>query len=119
MSNPRKIGLKFVNEVKKVLQGLGHEVEGPGNKVIWLPSGPIPIHADFFGCFDLISYFEGQFIGHQVSTLSNKAAKVKLIQGKNMPGWVWARVDDIKIFYRVFIISQEGEIEEGQIQWKV
>ncbi len=40
------------------------------------------IHEDYFGLFDLISFCDGRYCFHQISTLENKAAKDKTTQAK-------------------------------------
>ncbi len=77
-----------------------------------------PVHRDYFGVFDLLSAFEGNYFFHQISTSSNKAVKVKAIQEKGLSGWVWTRVSNGKVFYRIFIVSPK-EVEEAEIRWKV
>ena len=77
------------------------------------------IHKDYFDIFDLISFDGKDFIGHQISTIENKAAKVRAIQNKGMKGWVWCRVSEIgrKVGYRIFLVDREI-VEEGEIIWK-
>ncbi len=115
--NKRSKGLLFCNEVKKILQGIGHEVDGPFFKSRFFGGRINPVHCDIFEVFDMVSFFDGCYFMHQVSTLSNKATKVKSIQSKKMNGWIWCRVSNGKVFYRIFIIKN-GEIEEAEIKWK-
>ncbi len=119
--NKRKKGLDGVREVRKILEGLGHRVEGPGYRSAFFNNRVQAVHTDFFDCFDLISYCwqDGKFYGHQVSDIGHKAQKVKLIQGSGIPGWVWARCAEPKIFYRVFMVDDRGQVTEGAIRWKV
>lgn len=118
MPSARAKGLTYVREVRKILEAVGHEVEGPGYGLAFYGGRMAPVHRDYFGVYDLISYFQGQFFGHQISIPSNKASKVKAIQAKKMPGWVWSRLSNGKIFYRIFIVKPSGEIEEAEIKWK-
>ncbi len=115
----RSKGLDFVREVKKILQAIGHQTEGPGYGVAYYNSQMRPVHRDYWGCFDLLSAFEGNIFCHQVTTLDNKAVKVKAIQEKGLPGWVWCRVSNGKVFYRIFDIDKDGSITEAEIRWKV
>ena len=118
MSNNRAKGLSFCREVKKILEGIGHQVEGPGYGIAFYGGQMRPVHKDYWGVFDLLSYFEGQIYCHQISTPTNKAVKIKAIQAKNLPGWVWSRVSNGRIFYRVFIVKNSGAVEEAEIRWK-
>jgi hypothetical protein len=115
----RSKGLDFVREVKKILQAIGHETEGPGYGVAYYNSQMRPVHRDYWGCFDLLSAFKGNIFCHQITTLDNKARKVKAIQAKGIPGWVWARVSNGKVFYRIFIVKPGQPIEEAEVRWKV
>jgi len=114
----RKKGLIFCREVKKILEGIGHVVDGPFFKSKFFNERVNPVHTDIFKIFDLVSYFEGCYFMHQVSTLSNKADKVKSILEKKMTGWVWARVSNGKVFYRIFVVKIDGIIEEVEVKWK-
>jgi len=117
-ANNRQKGILFCREVKKILEGIGHVVEGPGYGVAFYGGRMGPVHRDYFGCFDLVSFYQGSYFFHQISTLSNKAAKIKAIQDKKMNGWVWSRISNGKVFYRIFIVNS-GEIEEAEIRWRV
>ena len=114
--NARSKGLAYVREVRKILEGLDHVVEGPGYGVAFFDGNMRPIHRDFFGVFDLISYSGIHFVFHQVSTLSNKAAKIKAIRELNMPGWVWVRVEN-PVGYRVFQIDRIGVVIEVDMEF--
>ncbi len=116
--NNRSKGLIFCREVKKILEGIGHIVEGPGYGVAFNSGRMAQVHREYFGLFDILYYFEGQIYCHQISTPTNKATKVKAIQAKKMHGWVWSRISNGRVFYRVFIVKSTGEIEEAQIRWK-
>jgi hypothetical protein len=118
MPNNRTKGLIFCREVKKILEGIGHQVEGPGYTTAFFGGKTNAIHRDYFSIFDLISFFEGGYFFHQVSDLGHKSEKIKAIQAKGMPGWVWSRVSNGRVFYRVFIIKSSGEIEEAEIRWR-
>ena len=111
-------GTQFCNEVKKILQGIGHVVDGPFFKSKWFNGRANAVHCDIFSVFDMVSVFEGKIYLHQVSTLAHKSQKVKGIQAQKMSGWVWSRVSNGKVFYRVFIVNVSGEIEEAEIRWK-
>lgn len=111
--NARKKGLSYVHEVKKLLLAMSHQVEGPGFKPAFFGGKLSVVHSDFFDCFDLISFDGKEYFGHQVSTLSNKSAKVKAIKAKNMPGWVWARTDK-PVGYRIFQVDRKGKVTEAK-----
>ncbi len=114
--NARKKGLGYVHEVKKILQAMEHQVEGPGFKPCFFGGRVSVVHSDYFDCFDLISHNGDSFIFHQVSTLSNKSAKIRAIQDKLMVGWVWCRVDD-PVGYRIFEVDWKGEVKETEMQF--
>ncbi len=119
MTDSRKKGLNYVREVRKILQAMEHQVEGPGYGLAFFGGSPRPIHRDYFGLYDLVSCYDGRIYLHQVTDLSNKAKKVKAIQEKKIPGWVWARCDGGKIFYRIFCVDMDGRVEESQIRWRL
>ncbi len=113
----RAKGLGFVREVRKILEGIGHTVEGPGYGVAFYNHRMNPIHRDYWGIFDLMSYDGSQFIGHQVSTEAHKSEKIKAIQKSNLPGWVWCRYSEFgSVGYKVYevgIIVTEHEMSYG------
>ncbi len=109
----RSKGLNFCREVKKILEGMGHEVEGPGYATVFFQGAIHPIHRDYFSLFDLISFFEGKYYFHQVSTIENKSTKIKAIQKKKMNGWVWLRVnEDNQTGFDVFMVDPNCFIEK-------
>jgi len=112
----RAKGLDNVREVRKILEGIGHIVEGPGYGVAYYNARMNPIHKDFFGCFDLMS-FDGFYHGHQVSTKENKSTKIKVLQEAKLPGWVWCRFtdDDGKVGYQVYIVDGAKVIEAEMV----
>jgi hypothetical protein len=113
----RKKGISYVREVRKILEGMGHEVEGPGYATCFFNGRTQAVHKDYFSVFDLISWnrAECKFVGHQVSTLAHKAEKVKAIQKKGLHGWVWARYkDERKVGYRIFFVKPEY-VDEGEV----
>jgi hypothetical protein len=116
--NKRQKGLYFVREVKKILEGIGHEVEGPGYKAVWMGNRSVVVHSDYFGIYDLISYCDGVYYFHQISDIHNKSAKIKAIQKKNHKGWVWSRfsAEDRRVGYRIFFVSDE--VTEGEVIFK-
>ena len=114
----RDKGLDYVREVRKILEGLGHTVEGPGYGVAYYNAKMNPVHKDFFGIFDLMSYDGKSYLGHQVSTEANKSTKIKAIQGAKLPGWVWCRFTDDDGFvgykvYEVGLVITEHEMVYG------
>lgn len=119
MPNPRAKGISYVREVRKVLEAMQHQVEGPGYGLAFFGKSPRPVHKDYFGVFDLVSFYDGHVYLHQVTDISHKAQKVKAIQEKKIPGWVWARCTGHKIFYRIFSIDMEGKVEESEIRWRL
>lgn len=113
MSSARSKGLDFCREVKGILKGMGHGVEGPGYATAFFQGTIHPIHRDYFGLFDLISFFEGQYFFHQVSTIENKSTKIKSIQAKGMAGWVWCRVnEDNQTGFDVFEVYSDFTVEK-------
>ncbi len=46
--NARAKGLQRVREVRKMLEGMGHLVEGPGYSVAFYQGRMNPIHRDYF-----------------------------------------------------------------------
>jgi len=117
MKNSRRKGLEWVRIVRKMLEGMGHIVEGPFYKPVYLFSGMRAVHFDIFKIADLISYSENQFILHQVTDVKNKSSHVKLIQEKNLPCWIWCKIEG-KIAFRIFFVDK-GKIEEGEAKfWK-
>ncbi len=115
--NNRQKGLHRVREVKKMLEGLGHVCEGPGYSIAFFDGQMRPIHRDYFGVGDLISYHEGQFILHQVTDLSHKSKHLKAIQNKGLIAWLWCKIDQHRIGYRIFKVSQNS-IEETEAVFK-
>lgn len=103
MPNARAKGLGFCREVKKILEAMGHEVEGPGYATAFFQGATHAIHRDYFGIWDLISFYENVYYFHQVSTIENKSTKIKSIQGKKMLGFVWIRSKKNK--YKIFKIN--------------
>lgn len=119
MPNNRAKGLIFCREVKKILEAIGHQVEGPSYTTAFFGGKTNAIHRDYFSIFDLISFFEGGYFFHQVSALGHKSEKIKAIQAKRMPGWVWSRVSNGKVFYRIFDVKASGDVQEAEIRWKI
>jgi hypothetical protein len=114
----RQKGLQRVREVRKILEGLGHQVEGPGYSVAFFGGSMKPIHKDYFGVADLISYSpdDKEFILHQVTDLSNKSAHVKAIQEMGLSCWVWCRLEG-KVEYRVFFVTPDN-VESGGVVFR-
>jgi len=109
--NARAKGLSACREVKKILQDRGYRVDGPAYGVAFFGGRSVPIHRDFFGVLDLITYKDGQYWGHQVTDLSNKSKKIKALAEAGIQAWVWARTKEgRKIKYRVFFEDMEIEI---------
>ncbi len=101
--NARAKGLSYCREVKKILLENGYHVEGPGFAVLFFNGRSVPVHRDFFNLFDLMSYKDGQFWGHQVSDIHHKSEKIKAISEAGFQGWVWSRTKEgRKVKYRVF-----------------
>ncbi len=114
--NARQKGLNRVREVKKLLEGMGHTVEGPGYSVAFFGGSMKPIHRDYFGVADLISYKDWKLQLHQVTDLVNKAKHVKAIQGEKLSAWVWCKIEG-KSGYRIFIVTPDS-ISEAQAIFK-
>ena len=119
MKDHRAKGLSFVREVRGLLEAMNHQVEGPGYSTRFFGGRLNAVHKDYFSCFDLLSFDGLDFIGHQITTIENKAAKVNAIQANKMKGWVWCRFseDNRKVGYRIFFVDSE-KVEEGEIIWK-
>jgi hypothetical protein len=113
MTSARSKGLNFVREVKKILEYKGYRVEGPGYGVCFYGGGMKPVHKDFFGVFDLLSYRQGKVSGHQVSTLTNKAVKVKALNEAHISGYVWCRAG--KNDYRVWWVPADVMETEEEV----
>ena len=116
----RAKGLDFVREVRKILEGIGHTVEGPGYGVAFYNAKMNPIHRDFFGVFDLMSFNGQSYLGHQVSTEANKSTKIKAIQEAKLLGWVWCRFsdEDRGAGYEVWMING-NQIIESQMTYGI
>lgn len=110
MKSARQKGIDFTREVRKILEGIGHTVEGPGYGLAFYAGKMNPCHKDFFGTFDLISFDGEKFIGHQVSTEANKSVKIKLLQGKKLPGWVWCRFSNEEKGAGYEVYEVDGEV---------
>jgi len=116
----RSKGLDYVREVKKILEGIGHTVQGTMFKTVFFNGHLSPVHSDFFGVFDLISFDGKIFIGHQVSTEVNKSTKIKAIQEAHLPGWVWCRFSDEErgAGYEVWMVNGE-EVTESEMTYGI
>jgi len=117
MKSARQKGLDFSREVKKILEGMGHKVDGPFYGVAFFNDAMRPIHRDCFGCFDLLSFNGQVFIGHQVSTIENKSVKIKHLQNEKLPGWVWCRFhnEDQGTGYQVYVVDGETVTEQEMV----
>ncbi len=110
--NARAKGLAACREVKKILQGMGYQVDGPSYGIAFFGGKSVAVHRDFFGCLDLISYKGGQYWGHQVTDLNNKSKKIKALAEANIEAWVWCRTKvKNKVQYRVFLRDIELPME--------
>lgn len=106
--NNRAKGLLACREVKKILIGMGYLVDGPAYGIAFFGGKSVPIHRDFFGCIDLISYKDRQYWGHQVTDLNNKSKKVRALEEAGIDAWVWCRGKvKNKVVYRVFFKDLE------------
>ncbi len=114
--NNRQKGLQRVREVRKMLEGMGHKVEGPGYGVAFFGGSMRPIHRDFFGIADLMSSHDGVFHLHQVTDLKNKSKHVKAIQDGGLSAWLWCKIEG-KFGYRIFIVTPDS-ISEAQAIFK-
>lgn len=114
--NARSKGLQRVREVRKMLEGMGAIVEGPGYALAFYGGSMKPIHRDYFGIADLISFWHGIFTLHQVTDLTNKSSHVKAIQEKGLSCWVWCKIER-KLGYRIFFVTPSG-VEEGKSEFK-
>ncbi len=109
----RAKGLDYVREVKRILEGLDHIVEGPGYGVAYFNKRMNPIHRDYWGVFDLMSFCDEKYYGHQVSTAQNKSTKIKALQEAKLPGWVWCRFTDEEgsVGYQVYVVEKDQVVE--------
>jgi len=110
--NTRQKGINQVRVVKKMLEGMGSIVEGPGYSVAFYGGSMSPIHRDYFGIADLISYRDGQFTLHQVTDLPNKAKHVKDIQKSGLPCWCWCKIEG-RTGFRIFFVTKDS-VTEGE-----
>ena len=114
----RAKGLIACHEVKAILIAEGHQVDGPYFKPIWFGGKTNVVHKDIFDCADLLSFFNGRFHLHQVSDVSHKSEKVKTIQEKGIPCWIWGRTKEgNKVMYRVWVCIN-GKVLEDTPRWK-
>jgi hypothetical protein len=108
--------------VKRILQGIGHQCDGPFFVPVFYNESVNSVHRDIFGCYDLISFLEGKLIGHQVSTELHRGEKIKKLQEAGLPGWVWARFnnEDEGVGYEVYIVNGQEVIEAEMVYglWK-
>jgi len=121
MKSNRQKGLDYVREGKKILEGLEHIVSDPGYGGAYFNGRMNLVHKDIFGCFDLMSFCKGIYYGHQFSTIENKSTKIKLLQEKGLPGWVWCRFtdeDDGKVGYQVYIVDGD-EVTESEMVYGI
>ena len=86
--------LEYVNPDKAKTSVIRGEKGRPDYKSAFFGGKVNALHQDYFWLLDLIFYCNGRYYFHQISTLENKAAKVKAIQAKKMYGWVWSRSDE-------------------------
>ena len=116
--NTRSKGLQRVREVRKMLEGMGHLVEGPGYAIAFFGGSMKPIHRDFFSIADLISYRwdDDRFILHQVTDLGHKTKHIKAIQEKDLSAWLWCKIEG-KSGYRIFMVTPNS-IEEANAKFK-
>jgi hypothetical protein len=113
MKSARQKGLEFCREVRKILEGIGHKVDGPFYGVAFFENRMNPIHRDLMGVYDLLSFDGEGLIGHQVSTDANKKEKINNFKVANVPGWVWCRFsnDEQGTGYQVYIVKGQEVIE--------
>jgi hypothetical protein len=117
MISARQKGLNFTREVRDILEGLGHIVDGPFYGIAFYNGRQNPIHRDLFGCFDLMSFDGEYFLAHQVSTIENKSAKIKAIQNKGLRGSVWCRFtdEDGRVGYQLYSVEKDEIIESEMV----
>lgn len=122
MTSSREKGLDYSREVKKILEGIGHKVDGPFYGIAFYNGKMNSIHRDVMGVYDLLSFDGSQLIGHQVSSDRHKSEKIKAFQRARVPGWVWCRFsnDDHGTGYQVYIVDGERVIEAKMVYglWK-
>lgn len=102
----RKIGLRWIEEVKKILEEEGHITSGPFSKVIFTKGRKMASHVDIFGVFDIISAKEGVYFLHQVTSLNMLSNKRKKILKSGMTGIIWCHCKiNGKVGYRRFNVN--------------
>lgn len=83
------------NEVRKIQESWGYEVERTYRKSVWSKGRIISLPNDFFGCMDLISMKEDDLIFIQVTDSNHFREKIPEILGHKWPRsskveiWVW------------------------------
>ncbi len=106
--NARAKGLAWCREVKEILISRGYRVDGPFYGAAFFGGKMVTIHRDIFGCMDLISYKDGQMLGHQVTDSANKSVHAKKMITAGVDGWLWCRnKDGRKVYWRVFYKGME------------
>jgi len=118
VASSRSKGLNYSREVRKILEGIGHKVDGPFYGVAFYGGKMNPIHRDAMGVYDLLSFDGKELIGHQVSTDGHRGEKIKNLQAAKLPGWVWSRFsnEDQGTGYQVFVVNGE-EVTESQVTY--
>ena len=102
--NSRFKGLLWCAEVRRLLTQDGHVVDGPFFKSKFFTGRQMVVHQDIFGCWDLVSWKDGQFNFHQVTDMAHKSSHEKVIEASGMTGWLWCRTKvNNRIHYRIFM----------------
>ncbi len=95
--NNRQKGLMVCNEVKKILQGIGFDVEGPGFKSAFIPGhGAILVHKDYFDIYDLMIMGAHHIFGVQVTgDERKKKEKARAMSESGILGFVFFRLKGV------------------------
>jgi hypothetical protein len=96
--------LLWCAEVRRLLSARGHLVAGPFFKSKWFGGRQWVIHEDIFNCFDLISFYQGEYLLHQVTDLPHRAEHQTKIDKQGLRGYLWCRTKvGGRVKYRVFL----------------
>jgi hypothetical protein len=91
MTTLREKGLIECRAIKKILQGMGLRVEGPGYKPLFLPGAHMTtVHKDYFDMFDLLIMGRYHIFGIQVTANEgHKYEKAALLRNAGPPSFVF------------------------------
>jgi hypothetical protein len=113
-------GNKFEIEVRNILESAGWKVFRQHRKPMFIKGRMITVGADIFGCDMICKKDHEKTLWIQVSTISNKSAKIKQVY---LEPWnyavdrvqVWCRIPGKK-FYQVFEGPDFGLVGEYRVK---